>query len=155
MLETCINRRQSEWHLGEHNYGASGSWLVVSPQTMAIGALLWGGTFAKKADEMAAGLHRLCAMAFCSVPVRPVNRHHYSDLKIVGMTWEWREGRQICTDLELCIEKISVGYQSAVSTSLNLAKESAEFKFKSVEIQILFTFVLILSHETDCTCTDG
>ena len=66
----------------------------LSRRTMAIGAWLWGHTFEKRADEMAAGLHRLCAMALRPVPVRPVNRQHYNDLKMVEMTQEGRVARR-------------------------------------------------------------
>ena len=40
------------------------------------------------------------------------------------------------TNLELCIDRISVGYQGAARTSLDLAKESEDLKFKSVDIRI-------------------
>ena len=90
----------------------------------------------RKKIGVVAGFHKkICVMAYCSMSVRPVNRHHCSDLKKVGMTWQGREGRQICTNIELCIDRISVGYQSAVSRSLNFA-ESEDLKFKSVEIRI-------------------
>jgi hypothetical protein len=111
-LEMCINRRQSEGHLGTHNYEgrAAVGWLYRHKQWRLVlcceALLLRRKLMIWQPDSTdSAQWHSVpCQLGLSTVITTAIN--------MVRMTGEGREGRQISTNLELCIERISAGYQS-------------------------------------------